>query len=256
MFGRAPGRLACPPLRRDRLDERVGGRRRPLEGAPEGLVAVADHQSAGRGRLGRTWEAPARQRRCSARSCCARRSTWTTSSSCVAGVSLSLRAALVRLCGRAARPQVAQRPGRRRRQARRRPRRGRPDRGRPSAVVVGFGVNLSDVPRRRATSVSREAGVTRSRARRCSTSCSRSSSRVAALARRAEGRAALRDRVRARPGDARPSRPRRDWPARSTSASPGASTSPGASLVDVDGRSARLRAPATSCTCARQRGGP
>jgi BirA family biotin operon repressor/biotin-[acetyl-CoA-carboxylase] ligase len=28
-------------------------------GAPERLVAVADHQSAGRGRLGRTWEAPA-----------------------------------------------------------------------------------------------------------------------------------------------------------------------------------------------------
>ncbi len=28
-------------------------------GAPEGLVAVADHQSAGRGRLGRVWEAPA-----------------------------------------------------------------------------------------------------------------------------------------------------------------------------------------------------
>ncbi len=28
-------------------------------GAPEGLVAVADHQSAGRGRLGRTWESPA-----------------------------------------------------------------------------------------------------------------------------------------------------------------------------------------------------
>jgi len=28
-------------------------------GAPEGVVAVADHQHAGRGRLGRSWEAPA-----------------------------------------------------------------------------------------------------------------------------------------------------------------------------------------------------
>ena len=27
-------------------------------GAPAGLVAVADHQTAGRGRLGRRWEAP------------------------------------------------------------------------------------------------------------------------------------------------------------------------------------------------------
>lgn len=28
-------------------------------GAPEGIVLVADHQTAGRGRLGRTWQAPA-----------------------------------------------------------------------------------------------------------------------------------------------------------------------------------------------------
>jgi BirA family biotin operon repressor/biotin-[acetyl-CoA-carboxylase] ligase len=34
------------------LDEARGG-------APEGVVAVADHQTAGRGRLGRTWESPA-----------------------------------------------------------------------------------------------------------------------------------------------------------------------------------------------------
>ena len=28
------------------------------DGEPEGIVLVADHQAAGRGRLGRTWQAP------------------------------------------------------------------------------------------------------------------------------------------------------------------------------------------------------
>ena len=40
-----------------RLDQRLPPGRGP-RGAPAGLVAVADHQTAGRGRLGRRWEAP------------------------------------------------------------------------------------------------------------------------------------------------------------------------------------------------------
>ena len=47
----------CPPVRRARLDQPLPAGRGPA-GAPRGLVAVADHQTAGRGRLGRRWEAP------------------------------------------------------------------------------------------------------------------------------------------------------------------------------------------------------
>jgi BirA family transcriptional regulator, biotin operon repressor / biotin---[acetyl-CoA-carboxylase] ligase len=45
-------RFATLPSTNDWLLERA------REGAPAGVVAVADHQSAGRGRLGRRWEAP------------------------------------------------------------------------------------------------------------------------------------------------------------------------------------------------------
>ncbi len=128
-----------------------------LEGAPEGLVAVAEHQTHGRGRLGRVWEArPGSALLCSL--LLRPRIDLDDLQLGVAGVSLALRAALVRLCG------------------------VRPDLKWPNdllvgeakvagvlaevvatddgaALVVGVGVNLSDHPEG-ATSVSREAGVT------------------------------------------------------------------------------------------------
>ena len=42
----------------DRLDESRTCSTRRARGAPEGVVAVADEQTAGRGRLGRSWVAP------------------------------------------------------------------------------------------------------------------------------------------------------------------------------------------------------
>jgi BirA family biotin operon repressor/biotin-[acetyl-CoA-carboxylase] ligase len=39
--------------------ERCPSTQQLLDGAPEGAVAVADEQTEGRGRLGRTWQAPA-----------------------------------------------------------------------------------------------------------------------------------------------------------------------------------------------------
>jgi BirA family biotin operon repressor/biotin-[acetyl-CoA-carboxylase] ligase len=53
---------AEPRWRVTRLDETDSTNRVALElaagGEPEGAVVVADHQTAGRGRLGRTWQAP------------------------------------------------------------------------------------------------------------------------------------------------------------------------------------------------------
>ena len=71
---------------------------RALEGAPEGLVAVADFQSAGRGRLDRRWESPP-----SASLLCSILLRPDVAPDqlqlVVACVALAARAALVRLCG-------------------------------------------------------------------------------------------------------------------------------------------------------------
>ncbi len=128
-----------------------------LEGAGEGLVALADYQSRGRGRLDRSWDAAPR----SALLCSVLlrpRIDLDDLQLGVAAVSLALRAAMVRLCG--VRPElkwpndllvgeakvggvlaevVATDDG--------------------PALVVGFGVNLTDHPEG-ATSVAEAAGVT------------------------------------------------------------------------------------------------
>ncbi len=126
---------------------------------PEGLVAVADYQSAGRGRLDRRWESPPR----TALLCSILLRPDLPSESLqlvVAAVALSTRAALVRLTG--LRPhlkwpndlvvgdrkiagllaEIVESDG-------------------ALAVVTGLGVNLSDVgpPDAGATSVRRETGV-------------------------------------------------------------------------------------------------
>ena len=130
---------------------------RALEGEGEGLVAFADFQSAGRGRLGREWRAaPGSALLCSV----LLRPTLDVDQLqlAVAAVALAARAALVRLSG--LRPQLKWpndlvvgdaklagllaevAPG---------PRPG---------VVVGLGLNLSDAPRDLAsTDVLAEAGV-------------------------------------------------------------------------------------------------
>ncbi|MFI5036483.1 MAG: biotin--[acetyl-CoA-carboxylase] ligase [Acidimicrobiales bacterium] len=130
---------------------------RALAGETEGLVAVADYQTRGRGRHERTWEAPAR----SALLCSVLLRPNIDLDDLqlgVAAVSLAIRAALVRLAG------------------------VRPDLKWPNdllvgeakiagvlaevvatddgpALIVGFGVNLTDHPAG-ATSVAAAAGVT------------------------------------------------------------------------------------------------
>jgi BirA family biotin operon repressor/biotin-[acetyl-CoA-carboxylase] ligase len=72
-------------------------RARALDGEAEGLVAIADYQSAGRGRLDRTWESPAG----SSLLCSILLRPAVTNDDLqlvVAAVALSARAALARLC--------------------------------------------------------------------------------------------------------------------------------------------------------------
>lgn len=54
-----PGGLGSPLIHFPEIDStNLEGRRRAEAGAPHGACLVADHQSAGRGRLGRRWQAP------------------------------------------------------------------------------------------------------------------------------------------------------------------------------------------------------
>ena len=187
----APGSPRCAGSRLDSTNRYLLDEARA--GAPEGLVAVADHQTAGRGRLGRRWEAPP-------------------------GANLLVSVLLRPVCPLDARhlASAGGGPGRRRRRARTWPAwarwikwpndllvgraeagrgagRGRPGRLRvlpgPSPIVVGIGINVDwprppsdDGPRPRAGSRRRpprcagSAGRVGRPRRSCSTPCSPGSS--------------------------------------------------------------------------------
>jgi len=135
--------------------------RRATEGAPEGLVARADFQNAGRGRLDRTWEAPARSGLLTS---FLFRPTPDESDPFIytVAVALAARAALVRLCG--VRPDLKWPNdllvGDRKVGGVLAEMLSEPEHGR--AVVVGIGVNITTEgpPGANGTSVRHESGVT------------------------------------------------------------------------------------------------
>ena len=252
----APTRLAVEVRRRRARPPTRWSPTAPAPGAAEGLVVVAEHQTAGRGRLDRTWETPARS--ALTFSVLLRPDASPPSLAVAAAADRATPSAARCAAGARRRPQVAQR-------------RALDDRKVAGilvervetpdgpAAVVGIGIN---VDHDRATSC-RSRPPRRSRSRPAST-VDRTDLLLGAAARRCAteydawqvgGDAATAARgVRRRLRDGRPRRSGSTCPPASTAHRPRRSASTPAAGWSCDGPTGRRRpsAPATSCTCVRR----